>query len=250
VTRGAPHFDHAAVPSRPVGGWATASLDRFDVTARPTLAGMAEDRGMAEAPVDMIVDVAPAQLDTLERERDGGPLTLHLHLHGLVLRPNPEQFGPNDQDSFWGDIRYDVKPAEWIEVLEAWRYAQGFLIQVPGFDSHESAVMRKARRELDTAAAAILAGRYRDAVGACRDALEAAYGSTDASLHPELGYSVKNSRKADKDARFWLLRQALWVLAHAAKHNDDTTQPIEWERRDAVAALAVLTALLQQQPGP
>jgi len=103
--------------------------------------------------------------------------------------------------------------------------------------------MRKARRELNAAIAAIVAGRHRDA-------LEAAYGSTDASLHPELGYSAKNSRKANKDVRFWLVRQALWVLAHAAKHNDDATQPIEWERRDAVAALAVLTALLQQQPGP
>jgi hypothetical protein len=208
-----------------------------------------QHHGMSQAHVDIVADIARVQLDALEHERDGGPLTLHLHLHGHVLRPQPEEFGPNDPASFWSDTRYDVKPADWVEVLEHWQYAQGFLIQVPGYAGIDSAVMRLAKRELDSATHAILDGRYREAVAACRDGLEAVYGSTDGSLHAELEYSVKNTREADKDARFWLIRQALWVLTHAAKHNDGVTQPIEWTRRDAVAAVAVLAALIQQAPG-
>lgn len=208
----------------------------------------ARHEGMSQARVDIAVDLARAQLDVLERERDGRALALHLHLHGHVLRSNPEEFGPNDPASFWSDARYDVKRADWVEVLEHWHYAQGFLVQVPGYDETDAAGMRKAQRELDSASQAILDGRYREAVAACRDALEAAYGSNDGALHPELGYSVKNARQASKDARFWLVRQALWQLTHAAKHNDDVTQPIEWTRRDAVAALTVLAALLQQRP--
>jgi len=55
-------------------------------------------------------------------------------------------------------------------------------------------------------------------------------------------------READKAARFWLVRQGLWARTNAAKHNDELTQNIEWERRDAGAAIAILGSLLEQQP--
>jgi hypothetical protein len=57
--------------------------------------------------------------------------------------------------------------------------------------------------------AALVDGRYRDAVVSCRDALEAAYGSQDKTLFPALGYRVDKIREADKAARFWLVRQGL-----------------------------------------
>jgi hypothetical protein len=192
------------------------------------------------------VNVAWTQLDVLERERDGGPLALQIQVHGHVLSDvEPDLSSPA---TFWSDLGYDIKAADWVEVLEQWRYAQGFLVQVPGYGGYESTTMRNASRELGAAANAIVEGRYRDAVAVCRDALETAYTSTDGSLYPELAYKVENLRQADKDARFWLIRRALWALTHAAKHNDDVSRSIEWHRRDAVAAVSILSALIQQHP--
>jgi predicted transcriptional regulator len=106
----------------------------------------------------------------------------------------------------------------------------------------------RAKNDLEKAVSDMAEGRYRDAVSACRDALEAAYGAADKDLHPELRYKVENLRDADKETRFWLVRRALWALTHAAKHRDDATQDIEWERRDAAAVVTMLAALLEQDP--
>jgi hypothetical protein len=91
-------------------------------------------------------------------------------------------------------------------------------------------------------------GRYREAVATCRDALETAYGGNDNELHSELGYKVPGLREADKEARFWLARRGLWAVVHAAKHRDDATRDIEWERRDAQASILMLSALLEHDP--
>ena len=43
-------------------------------------------------------------------------------------------------------------------------------------------------------------------------------------------------------------RQALSAVTHAAKHKDAVTQQIQWERRDAVAVITMLSALLELEP--
>jgi hypothetical protein len=135
-----------------------------------------------------------------------------------------------------------------VEVLEHLRYAQGFLIQVPKFEGRTNAKALEAGRDLEIAIQHMNEGRYREAVAACRDALEVAFGASDKDAHPELAYRVENLRAADKGARFWLARQGLWAVTHAAKHKDEVTQEIEWERRDAMAVITTLSALLEQNP--
>ncbi|MGI8429978.1 MAG: hypothetical protein ACR2OB_11910 [Solirubrobacteraceae bacterium] len=208
------------------------------------------EHGAVQTPVNMGANVLPAQLEAIERQRSGGPVTLHLQLQGIIFRPSshdPSPAAPAVQ-SFWGPLEYQIKPAQWVEVLEHWRYAQGFLLQVPILTGAQSVKAIRAKNDLEKALRDMGEGRYRDAVSACRDALEAAYGAVDKDLHAELGYKVENLRDADKETRFWLVRRALWAVTHAAKHRDETTQDIEWERRDAAAVVTMLGALLEQDP--
>ena len=192
-----------------------------------------------------------AAREVIERERSGGPIMLHLQLQGMIFRPDSHQPAaastPTTQ-GFWGELAYQVKATEWVEVLEHLRYAQGFLLQVPKFESRTSPKAIEATTDVEKAIEHMAEGRYKDAVAACRDALEVAYGDADKNLHPELGYKVDNLRDADKETRFWLARQALWAVTHAAKHKDVVTQQIQWERRDAVAAITMLSALLELEP--
>lgn len=198
---------------------------------------------------ELATDLSLLQINAIERERDGGPITLQLHLQGRLLRhQEPPPSDLVDNTTFWGDLRYDLKPAQWVEVLEQWGYARSFLVQVPTYGSQDATRSRGAYRDLEKGIAALVDGRYRDAVAACRDALEAAYGSQDKTLFPDLRYRVEKLREADKAARFWLVRQGLWALTHAAKHNDELVQNIEWQRGDAVAAISILGALLEREP--
>ncbi len=197
--------------------------------------------------VDLGANLLPAQLEALERERAGGPLKLHLNLQGAVLRDATDTADASTE-LFWGELVYRLKATDWIEVLEHWRYAQGFLLQVPKFTNRDSARALRASDDLEKAIKDMTEGRYREAIAACRDTLETAYGNEDKDRHPELEYSVKGLSEADKGARFWLARRGVWAVAHAAKHRDEATRDIEWERRDAQALILMLSALLEQDP--
>jgi len=198
----------------------------------------------------MGANLLPAQLEAIERQRGGGPITLNFQLQGTVYRPpvhEPTAVAPAVQ-AFWGSLMYEIKQALWVEVLREWNYAQGFLLQVPMVTSANSVRAVRAKDDLEKAVKDMAEGRYRDAVSACRDALETAYGSGDRDLHPELGYKVEKLQEAGKEARFWLIRRALWSVTNAAKHKDEVTQDIEWARRDAAAVVTMLAALLEQSP--
>jgi hypothetical protein len=198
------------------------------------------------ARADLRTNLLPAQLEMLEHKRAGGPLTLHLKLRGVLI-PGEESTLPS-VEGFWGDLEYRLKSTEWMEVLEGWNYAQGFLLQVPMFADQDSTGTVRASKELEKAIADMAEGRYREAIATCRDALEMAYGAGDKNAYPDLEYSVKDIHNAGKKERFWLARQGAWAIAHAAKHRDDTTDAIEWDRRDARALILMLSALLEQDP--
>jgi hypothetical protein len=135
-----------------------------------------------------------------------------------------------------------------MEVLESWEYAKGFRLEVPMLTGQDSVSAVRAIKDVEKAIAEMAEGRYRDAIATCRDALEIAYGSDDKNLYPNLGYTVTGLSEADKKERFWLARRGAWAIAHAAKHRDDTTDAIEWDRRDARALILLLSALLEQDP--
>jgi hypothetical protein len=196
------------------------------------------------ARLDLGANLLPSQIEALERTRAGGEIVLELRLRGFVLadsvRPTPEGFEDR--------LEYRLKASEWMELLEGWRYAEGFLLQVPTFASRESVRANNAGKELEEAIRDMAEGRYKEAVSRCRDVLETAYGRGDKNRYPGLGYAAPGLPEAGKEERFWLARRGLWAVAHAAKHSDDTTAKIEWGRRDAQALIVMLGALLELDP--
>ncbi len=212
----------------------------------PTAFG-SSTRSLMDARVELVVDLMPHQVDAIERERDGRAIDFELHVAGLLLRPGDDDRGDLDPMSFWNFLRYNVRAVDWLEVLQQWQYAESFLVQSPAFRAGID--VGPAVNRLNEAGQAVSAGDYRRAVALCRDALEAAYGTDDSDLYPELGYRVGKIKEADKTARFWLARRGLWAITNAASHNDETTSQIDWQRRDAVAAISILSALLQQDSG-
>jgi hypothetical protein len=176
--------------------------------------------------IDLRATLNRSQVEAIEMARDGGPISFCIRAHGMVFPGAVDGQQVSTPETFWHDIEFRLKAAEWVEVLEAWDYAQGFLIQVPTVPDLSSVAAVEASKELRRAVSEMTEGRYRAAVAACRDALESAYGSSDGDRYPELGYSVAGIRKAGKEERFWTLRRGAWAVANAAKHNDEETGDI------------------------
>ncbi len=204
-------------------------------------------QGTFPARVDLGTNLGPIQIEAIEKLRGGGPVKLLLRLRGLVFRAASEEVNP-PPEAFWDDLEYEIKAAEWMEVLEAWGYAQGFFLQVPQSASEETPAAAEASKGLEKAVVEMAEGRYREAVATCRDVLEMAYGADDKNLHPKLEYRVSGISDATKEERFWLARRGVWAVAHAAKHHDEAIQGLEWHRRDAQAMILMLGALLEQDP--
>lgn len=198
--------------------------------------------------LDLRATLGPAQVEAIETARDGGPISLFIRAHGMVFPGAIDGQPDSSPETFWHDTEFRLKPAEWVEVLEGWGYAQGFLIQVPTLPDPSSIAAVEASKELRRAVSEMTEGRYRAAVAACRDALESAYGTSDSDRYPKLNYSVPGIRKASKEERFWVLRRGAWAVANAAKHNDEETADIVWDRSDAQALILSVSALLQQDP--
>jgi hypothetical protein len=119
---------------------------------------------------------------------------------------------------------------------------------VPSIPDLSTVAAVQAAEDLRRAVSEMAEGRHRAAVAACRDALVSAYGPGDKDLYPRMEYSVSGMKEASKEERFWLLRRGAWAVANAAKHSDEETRDIDWQRRDAQALIQSVAALLQQDP--
>lgn len=216
-------------------------------TIGPGVAAFAERGKTYPARIDLRAALGQQQVEAIELARDGGPISLCLRAHGMVFPGVGEGQEVSSPETFWHDTEFRLKAMEWVEVLEAWDYAQGFLIQVPTLSDPNSIAAVQASKALSRAVSEMVEGRYRAAVAACRDALESAYGS-DGDRYPDLGYSVPGIRKAGKEERFWTLRRGVWAVANAAKHNDEEAGDITWGRSDAQALILSVSALLQRDP--
>ncbi len=98
----------------------------------------------------------------------------------------------------------------------------------------------------------MLRGKWREAVGCCRDVLEslqAAIGDRDTKDGTLDNLLLEGARTMSKEERLRLVRRALLTYCHPARHADPNAASIEWDRADAVAAITVVSALLGQYGG-
>jgi hypothetical protein len=195
------------------------------------------DAGQTHYPHEQVlsIDLDRARLEALEALRCGQGLNFSVGLWGQVA---------SKQGSLGrliaGNESYHANQSTWLEVLRQMRYAETMLIELPAGDGHPA---------LAIAQKAIGLGHYREAVGACRDVLEALsinLGERN-DKDPEFAPLFANSREKDKEARLRTLRRALIIMTHPARHSDEVSARFEWDREDATAAIAMTAAVMRWQ---
>ena len=193
----------------------------------------------APTAVRLALDLTQQQIEAWERVRLGGQFAIRLTYQGFFVRPQ------TGIESLSGGDQRTVSQGEWIAVLAAIGFRRLILVEVPVPDDGAHPSLALATRELRKATTHILAGHDREAVGACRLALDAlAHALGEDPTKYDISALVKNNAKLGKPERFAVLRRVLTILANPAHHSDPDAAAIEWHYEDAHAILAQTAAVL------
>lgn len=197
------------------------------------------------------LELDASRLAAIEDFRAGQDLGLSLRLWGEAAR-----VGDPKSETVQAELSFLANQSTWIAVLDRMGYRKTMLIEVPLVSGEVSAHFPEAYGHLAQAHKQLLLGHFRDAVGGCRDVLDALSLAADEErdqLPTAIAAWFRDTKELSKEQRMRLIRRALKVLTHAARHADEITQQMEWGPEDARAALAISAAILrlaseQRQP--
>lgn len=132
-------------------------------------------------------------------------------------------------------------------------YQRTLLVEVPMPDPNVQPELADAVTFLAQAQRHLLLGHDRDAVGSLRDVLEQvklAFGDDD-TLDPELNRVLfDHSRSMTKAERLHVVRRALMLVTHPARHRDQVSVAIDWSRIDAAQMISMTAAFVNEMSAP
>jgi hypothetical protein len=192
-----------------------------------------------QTSVPLTCDLDRARVEAIENMRSGGHLALDISFNA--------RFGNGNSISFADS--YVVNQGIWIDVLAEMGYQRTLLVEVPAPDPGAEPELADAVALLAQAQRHQALGHDRDAVGTLRDVLEQvklAFGDDD-TIDPELNRVLfGNSRSMTKGERLRVLRRALMLVTHPARHRDQVSAAIDWSRIDATQLITMTAAFLNE----
>ena len=199
---------------------------------------------------EMWLHVSGEQIEALERRREGQRLEFHVNL-SLQIHYDGAIHWVRD------DVRFHVNESDWAEILRQIGYLDRLIIAVDlPFGAPEP--IRTAVRHIRAAHEHLIAGRYTDAVGVCRKAVESLHPFADDVKAQALRDAFAKSRDAREkmtvSERAKLVRLAVQHFANPAHHNEPGKPAAVYSRQDASfvlsAAAGVIWKALGRHAGP
>lgn len=197
-------------------------------------------------PVVLLADLSLRQLQAIEDLRQGKGLTVGTNI--VMTCWGKLHGGTGLLRASSGYLSHQVNQGAWIEVLNELGYRKIMLLEIPELAESLASELTEAVAYIGKAQHALHRGEYREAVGCCRDVLESlstAMGDSDVQ-DTEFQALFRDVRSKDKAARLRLVRRAMKIFSHPARHADEVATQIEWTRTDATAVITMIAALLQQ----
>ena len=190
--------------------------------------------------LQLAFDLDRLRLEAIENARNGSDLTLTFNLFPALLN----RIGQTRQTS--QQLVYLIDQSRWLKVLADLGYQRTLLIEVAVPQGQHSPSMAKALEHLAGAQALMARGDYREAVGRCREVLDA----IKVELADDDLVDFKGASEMHKADRLRLVRRGLYSLTSAAHHMDEVTRQFEWNRADAVSAVSMVAAVLNELAAP
>lgn len=189
------------------------------------------------------IEMDARRVEAIEEIRLGEDLLFTLTLYGLAYSEREKRSQPVNVT-----LQYRANQSAWIEILQQMGYRRTMLLEIPLLGDEVSPRFPEAAEHLKTAQTRLLCGHFRDAVGACRDVMESlsVVLSDENTQPPEIIKSwFENTRSMGKEERLRIVRRALKLLTHPARHADEVSASIEWRPMDARTVISLTAALLQ-----
>jgi hypothetical protein len=195
------------------------------------------------ASIPLTCELDRARVEAIEGARAGGHLALDISVNG--------RFG--NGEAFSGSEPYVVNQGVWIEALADMGYQRTLLVEVPMPDPNAQPELADAVALLAEAQGHLQLGHDRDAVGSLRDVLEQvklAFGDDD-TIDRDLNRALfDGSRSMTKGERLRVLRRALMLVTHPARHRDQVSVAIDWSRIDATQMITMTAAFVNEMSAP
>jgi hypothetical protein len=225
----------ARIGARPLGAFTSTGLGYFPVRSYPAR--------VQRQSIVLACDLDRVRLEAIETARNGGNVQFTFSFQGRF----------RDGSTFSADEAYEVNQGVWVDVLAEMGYRRTLLVEVPLPDPQSQPELAKAVADLEQAQRHMLLGHDRDAVGSLRDALEQvslALGDND-QVPPDVeNILFANSRSMTKAERLRVLRRALKLVTHPARHRDQVTAAIDWSRIDAAQMITMTAAFINEMGAP
>ena len=193
----------------------------------------------SQRQIELVCDLDRARVEAIEAARGGGNLQLDVWLSW--------RFDDGHVSSSQEGLI--VNQGVWIEVLSEMGYQQTLLIEVPLPDPAAQPELAEAVRLLSAAQGHMLRGHYREAIRELRDVLDEvtrALGDDDESSDPQLRHVLfDNSRNMTKAERLRVVRRALKLVTHPARHRDQVAVSMDWSRTDSTEMIAMVAAFVK-----
>jgi len=197
----------------------------------------------ARASVPLTCDLDRARVEAIEGVRGGGHLPLDININVRFSDGSAASFGE----------AYVVNQGVWIEALAQMGYQRTLLVEVPIPDPDAQPELADAVALLAQSQGHLQLGHDRDAVGSLRDVLEQvklAFGDDD-TIDPDLNRVLfADSRSMTKGERLRVLRRALMLVTHPARHRDEVSVAIDWSRIDATQMITMTAAFVNEMSAP
>lgn len=188
------------------------------------------------------IELDARRVEAIERVRLGEDLVFRLSLYGVAHGGREKH-----SQAVQATLQHRANQGTWIEILGQMGYRKIMLLEIPVLGDEVSPQFPAAAEHLQTAQAHMLRGHFRDAVGACRDVMESlssALNDEGAQLPDAIKSWFDGARAMSKEERLRIVRKALKILTHPARHADEVSTAIEWGPADARAAIIMAAALL------
>lgn len=193
------------------------------------------------------IEMDVRRIEAIEHIRLGGDLNFTLKIYGVARSASDGR-----SRTVTAFLQYRANQSTWIEVLDQMEYRRTMLLEIPILDEKVSPRFPEAAEHLHMAQTHLLRGHFRDSVGACRDVMESlSKALSDDKYQPEdvVKSWFKATRSMCKEERLRLIRRAVTVLTHPARHADEVSASIEWGPIDARAVIVMTATLLQLAAG-
>jgi len=185
------------------------------------------------------------QIEALERRRAGLPLEFHVNLT-LQIHYNAAIHSGRT------DARFHVNESDWAQILRQVGYLDRLIVAVDlPLETPEQ--MRKAVQYVRSAHQHLIAGRYSDAIGVCRLAMESLHPLTDdakpKAIRAVFAESKEAREKMTLGQRAELVRQAVHHFTCPAHHEEPGKAAEVYSRQDALFILTAAAGVVWEALG-